>query len=130
MTVERLKILNEFEQNTSTETERKFIPVFPESLESFRAESRPIEQFYLSHSSEPFSLRLRETFDQNGTLNYEATLKDDGVIGPGGITRLEVTAPISEQLYHYYLSKDSPLIRKLRAEPRPGIIIDFMMTAQ
>lgn len=36
MTVENISIKKEFEQNLPQEIERKFIPVYPESLEQFR----------------------------------------------------------------------------------------------
>ncbi len=125
MSVESIIHTKEFEQKVPLEIERKFLPIFPEQLLAYRAESRPIEQFYLSHPSEPFSLRLRATLTEQGEFAYEATLKDAGKLGDDGITRMEVTAPVNENLYRFYLSKDVPVVRKLRAEPRPGISIDF-----
>lgn len=125
MSVENIKSIAEFEHNFQIETERKFIPVFPEAVERFRAESRPIEQFYLSHPDEPYSLRFRETLDDTGALQYEATLKDRGTVACDGIHRLEVTAPVDASLYQYYQTEQTPTIRKLRAEPRPGVTVDF-----
>lgn len=124
MSVEQLIHTKEFESVLPVEVERKFLPVFPEQLEPYRAMSQPIEQFYLSHPCEPFSLRMREAL-VDGELRYEATLKDAGQIGPNGIERMEVTAPIAAELYSMYRTPDLPIIRKLRAEPRPGITIDF-----
>ena len=125
MSLETIKMTNEFEQNISYEIERKFVPVFPERLEVFREQARPIEQYYVSNPKEPFSLRFRETLTPNGELRYEATLKDSGVAGSGGLRRIEVTAPVEASLYQYYHDESTPLVRKLRAEPRPGITIDF-----
>lgn len=125
MSVEVMNHSQEFEQNLSHEIERKFIPVFPEELELFRPETRPIEQFYLSNPKEPFSLRFRETFDRDGNLLYEATLKDTGTMTSDGIDRIEVTAPVDASLYNYYHEASAPTIRKLRAKPRLGITIDF-----
>ena len=50
----------------------------PDTLSDMRERARPIEQFYLSHPSEPFSLRLREELNLSGKLEYSATLKDRG----------------------------------------------------
>ena len=124
MTIEKIVTDIEFEQNISHECERKFLPIFPEQLESLRAESFPIEQFYLSHPDEPFSLRMRETF-ANGELSYEVTLKDTGTFTADGINRIEVTAPIDAALYRSYKSSETPVLRKLRAEPVRDTIVDF-----
>lgn len=124
MSVEQLSISKEIESNIPYEVERKFLPVFPEVLEAYRTTSQPIEQFYLSHPSEPFSLRFREQLI-DGRLSYEATLKDAGEMSEHGSRRMEVTVPMTAEQYTYYKSADTPFIRKLRAEPRPGVIIDF-----
>ncbi len=115
----------EFEQNMPTETEQKFVPLFPEELLGYRREARPIEQYYLSHPSEEFSLRLRETMAPSGELTYTATLKNTGYVVAEGLERMEVEVPINQELYQWYKSPDAPLLRKLRAEPFPGITIDF-----
>ncbi len=125
VSVETIKQEKEFEQIIPYEIERKFVPVFPESLEPFRENSRPIEQYYLSNPKEPFSLRFRETLTADGGLVYEATLKDSGIVDEDGVRRLEVTTSVDEALYQYYRSEETPLVRKLRAEPRPGITIDY-----
>lgn len=124
MTTEKIISSIEFEQKLTHEIERKFFPVFPEQLDEYRAEAWPVEQYYLSHPSEPFSLRMREEL-KNGELQYRATLKDTGSVTPDGIDRMEVTVPVSAELYSYYHSPTAPTLRKFRAEPLPGIIIDY-----
>ena len=125
MTVEFRKLNYEFEQKSYREIEKKFLPIFPEHLDIYRASATPVEQYYLSHPNEPFSLRLRESLCADGTLCYEATLKDSGSLTPGGIDRMEITTQIDSALYSYFKRDSLPLLRKLRAEPLPGITIDF-----
>ena len=126
MSIESLIHTPEFEGRLPVETERKFMAIFPEKLTDLRKEAEPIEQFYLSHPDEPFSLRLRSTLKRDtGELQYEATLKDNGLRSNDGLRRLEVTTDISPELYEYYRSDETPVIRKLRAEPLPGVVIDF-----
>ena len=125
MSIEKINLAHEFEQNIPREIERKLLPLFPEQLQALREMARPIEQLYLSHPDEPFSLRLRESFDDNGRLRYEATLKDTGRMSEQGLERLEITAAVTEDRYLSYKMTDTPLIRKLRAEPLPGIAVDF-----
>lgn len=126
MSIESLIHTPEFEGRLPVETERKFMAIFPEKLTDLRKEAEPIEQFYLSHPDEPFSLRLRSTLKRDtGELQYEATLKDNGLRSNDGLRRLEVTTDISRELYEYYRNDEVPIIRKLRAEPLPGIVIDF-----
>ena len=80
MSIESLIHTPEFEGRLPVETERKFMAIFPEKLTKLREETEPIEQFYLSHPDEPFSLRLRSTLNRDtGELQYEATLKDNGI---------------------------------------------------
>lgn len=125
MTVELLQSLPEFEQHLPRETERKLLPVFPERLAELRADALPIEQYYLSHMDEPFSLRFRQT-SRDGNLWYEATLKDTGRVDAGGLSRLEVAVAVPAELYEYYFDEHTtPVLRKLRSEPEPGIIVDF-----
>lgn len=124
MTTEKLIHTPEFEQKLMHEVERKFLPIFPEQLNEYRAEAWPVEQFYLSHPSEPFSLRMREQLKE-GQLHYVATLKDVGTLTENGIDRMEVDVPVTPELYQQYRTPDVPVLRKLRAEPLPGVIIDF-----
>ena len=126
MSIESLIHTPEFEGRLPVESERKFMAIFPEKLTKLREEAEPIEQFYLSHPDEPFSLRLRSTLNRDtGELQYEATLKDNGLRSNDGLRRLEVTTEISPKLYEYYRNNETPIIRKLRAEPLPGVVIDF-----
>lgn len=126
MSIESLIHTAEFEGRLPVETERKFIPIFPGKLVDLRAEAEPIEQFYLSHPDEPFSLRLRSTLNRDTSeLHYEATLKDNGLRNGDGLRRLEVTTDINSKLYEYYHNDETPIIRKLRAEPLPGVVVDF-----
>lgn len=116
---------SEFERKPHREIERKFLPVFPEKLAEFRESARPIEQFYLSHPSEAFSLRMRETLDDNGELQYHATLKDRGEMTNDGLERLEVEIDITPETYQYYRNDTVALIRKLRTRVNNGVEIDF-----
>lgn len=114
------------EHEPYSETEKKLIPVFPEQLNEWRAEAKPIEQLYLSHPSEEFNLRLRETFDERGNAVYSATLKNRGHQTDHGLKRLEIQTAISKECYEFYQSQGIyPLLRKLRASPIDSIDIDF-----
>lgn len=126
MAVETLVISPEFERKPNRETERTYLPVFPEVLEQeYRERATPVEQFYLSHPDEEFSLRLREDFDEKGMACYTATLKDRGQLHENGLKRLEIEAEITPELYDYYRSPDCPMIRKLRAYANRHVSIDF-----
>lgn len=125
MSVEIIESRKEFEQSLPREIERKYLPVFPEALDDLRAEALPIEQYYLSHPSEPFSLRMREVCNPDGSVDYTATLKDRGTLTQDGLDRLEVTAPVSRELYEFYRDASVPVLRKLRAEPEPGVVVNF-----
>lgn len=122
--VETLQSTPEFEQNPNREREKKYLPLFPESLERFRPQAVPIEQIYLSHPDELFTLRLRETI-QDGELVYSATLKDVGQMTEHGLDRLEIETGISPETYAYYRQENIPTIRKMRAEPYRNIVIDW-----
>lgn len=117
---------NNYEQTPYSETERKLLPVFPEQLRPWQETAQPIEQMYLSHPSEEFSLRLRKSFDANGELLYSATLKDRGEQTDDGLRRLEISTQITKECYEFYRSKEIyPVLRKLRASPMPSVDIDF-----
>ncbi|MDB5165314.1 MAG: hypothetical protein JWM00_204 [Candidatus Saccharibacteria bacterium] len=123
---ETLLASGEFERKPHREVEKKYLPLFPETIEHFRADALAVEQYYLSHPDEAFSLRLRETCHKDGTRRYEATLKDTGEMTEEGLDRLEVTAEVSPETYQAYFNTDeTPRIRKLRAEPSKHIAIDF-----
>lgn len=121
---EALTLSPEFERK-DTEIERKLMPIFPELLDGFRQEAVPIEQYYLSHPSEDFSLRLRETMRTDGSLTYMATLKDRGRLTDNGIERLEVEVDVTPELYAIYKSDDLPTIRKLRFDANRHVSVDY-----
>lgn len=115
----------EFEQKPTQEIEQKFIPVFPEQLQHLREIALPIEQMYLSHPDEDFSLRVREKTNTDGTQSYSATLKDRGTRTDQGLSRIEIETEISAEAYAFYQAQDLPTLRKLRATPQKNIDIDF-----
>lgn len=121
---EVISATREFERPPLHEVERKYLPLFPEQLDKFRAEAMPIEQLYLSHPSEPFSLRLREML-RDDELVYTATLKDRGQYTSDGLDRLEVETVIDSKTYEYYKQLEHVPIKKLRAEPSNDIAIDW-----
>lgn len=125
--VETLNGSREFERKESREIERKYLPLFPDVLTTrFKDYGLPIEQFYLSHPDEPFSLRLREAVTEDGSTTYEATLKDAGQVTEDGLDRLEVTTSITAATYHFYMNPDAtPRVRKFRFEPNKYVAIDF-----
>jgi len=123
--VDKISNLERFEHNRYREREKKYLPLFPESLQEFRRLAQPIEQFYLSHPDEPFSLRFRETLDHEGNLTYSAALKDRGELTLDGLDRLEVEVDISADLYGFYKTDEAPLIRKLRYHAHPDIVVDY-----
>ncbi|MBP6037742.1 MAG: zeta toxin family protein [Candidatus Saccharimonas sp.] len=125
MAIEDLIKSKEFDQSIPTEIEQKFIPLFPERLSLYREQARPIEQYYLSHPDEPFSLRMRSELSSSGELLYTATLKNAGHVTQNGLERMEIEAVVTESLYTYFFDESTPIIRKLRATPLPGIVIDF-----
>jgi uridine kinase len=122
--IETIASSGEFERKPHREVETKYLPLFPESLDQFRPHATPIEQLYLSHPNEAFSLRLRETL-QNGELVYSAALKDNGRSTDNGLDRMEVETPISANTYAYYKQMELPSLKKLRAEPFKNIVIDW-----
>ena len=122
----KLTLNKEFEQNPYKEIEQKFIPLFPEQLREWREQSLPVEQLYLSHPSEEYGLRLRESFTPDGKARYTATLKDSGSITNEGLRRLEIETEISPETYLLYRSNENyPTLQKLRASPMKNIDIDF-----
>lgn len=121
---EKLSRTNSIEQNYN-ETEKTYVPRNPEILRQFLAQSaKTIEQPYLSHPSEPYSLRLRHTTSAKGE-KIDATLKSRGEIVDDGLSRSEFTAPINRERYEYYTAEDLPTVRKTRSSPLESIDIDF-----
>lgn len=122
--IETLQAGGEFERKREREIEKKYLPLFPERLNIFHEQAKPIEQLYLSHPDENFSLRLRETSDDE-QLVYSATLKDRGVVTKDGLDRLEIETLISAETYMYYKNLGFPSLKKLRAEPYKNVVIDW-----
>lgn len=122
--IETLTASPEFEQNQHREIERKFLAFFPEQLADLREQSHPIEQFYLSHPSEDFSLRFRAAWTDDEVI-HTATLKDRGSITENGLERMEVEVEISKELYDSYHNEQTPLLRKLRAHANNSVSVDF-----
>lgn len=127
--IEKIETNKDIDSNRESlnEIERQFVASHPQAFESLKddLELQVIEQIYLSHPDEPFNLRLRETITSDGT-SYTATLKDRGTLTTEGLSRREIETPISQQAYTYYKSSGAyPFLRKLRAEPEPGVVVDW-----
>lgn len=127
--IEKIDTNKDIDSNRESlnEIERQFVASHPQAFESLKddLELQVIEQIYLSHPDEPFNLRLRETITSDGT-SYTATLKDRGTLTTEGLSRREIETPISQQAYTYYKSSGAyPFLRKLRAEPEPGVVVDW-----
>jgi uridine kinase len=116
------------EKAPHTETERKYLPLFPEKLRRFVLKAYEIEQMYMSHPSEEYSLRIRRTFD--GTETLTPTIKDAGTMTADGLSRMEIDGNISRARYKYYRyhSTDAPYVYKQRFEPIGGVVIDYYPT--
>lgn len=122
--IETLQGTPEFERKPNREVEKKYLPLFPQKLDIFREQAQPIEQLYLSHPNEEYSLRLRQAI-KSDQLVYSATLKDHGVVTEDGLDRLEIETPISANAYEYYKNLGFPILKKLRAEPYKNVVIDW-----
>lgn len=108
------------------EREQTLVAPTPELLDAFRASSVPYESAYLSHPDEEFSLRVRATYGPDGPC-YSAALKDVGEMVGDALDRLEVSTEISEETYKRYAEDPQfPTVKFLRAEPLPGLAIDFI----
>lgn len=115
--------IKSFEQNYPIESERKLIPLRPEILVDQYQHAEPVEQAYLSHPDEEYSLRIRRHVSGKST-KYTPTLKDRGEIVDGNLVRLEANGTMSEDRYNYYFNNDLPVVNKLRYE-RDGISVDY-----
>lgn len=109
------------------ESERKFVPIDPCALDHLRENpDQLIEQIYLSHPDEPYSLRLRETTTSGG-VTYTATLKDRGTIHDGVLNRLEIETEISLGAYNFFTCDGTcPQIHVMRSTIAPGVTVDFV----
>lgn len=109
-----------------TERERKLVVVDTEKYAALKGEAVAIEQVYLSHPDEEFSLRLRRTESPSGT-EFSATLKTKGTYEHDALTRTEVETSVSEEAYNYYAqSGEYATLKKLRAHIDEFTTIDFI----
>mgnify|MGYP001123705125 CR=1 FL=1 len=121
--VEKIHTTNSIEQKYN-ETEKTYLPRRDHILDRFRDHTvKTIQQPYLSHPSEDYSLRLRHTTSQKGT-RIDATLKSRGEVVEAGLSRDEFTAPIAINRYTYY-NDNLPAVHKQRSSPLESIDIDF-----
>lgn len=117
---------NRPEFQSRREREQTFFASTPGLLDAFRPSALPYESVYLSHPDEEFSLRVRASHTPEGPV-YTATLKDEGEMHDGSLDRLEINTPISEEAYESYSNNPTfPSVKFLRAEPLPGVSIDFI----
>lgn len=123
--VERAESTPEFQNRT--EAEGKYDPLTPELFEPFRDSTQLIEQIYLSHPLEEFSLRLRALDTPQG-IQYSAALKNKGTQVKGRLKRFEIPVEdLSPVVYDFYASQvQFPKIYQHRAEPFPGVAVDFI----
>ncbi len=122
--VELFKASPEWEKRQ--ERECKLTPVDSNALDYLARDAAPIEQIYLSHPDDEFSLRLRSRATAAGT-EYSAALKDRGEVADGHLNRLEIETPISREAYDYYAANPShPRLRKLRAQIGEHTTVDFI----
>lgn len=108
------------------ERESKLTPIYPSQLEYLARDGVPIEQIYLSHPNDEFSLRLRAKATPIGT-EYTAALKDRGEVSNGYLSRLEIETPINQTAYEYYAANPSyPRLKKRRARIGEHTTVDFI----
>jgi len=108
------------------EREQTLVASTPELLDVFRPTATPYEGIYLSHPEEEFSLRVRAVYKPEG-VEYSAALKDQGEMLGNALDRLEVSTEISKEAYERYAADASfPSVKFLRAEPLPGLAVDFI----
>lgn len=109
------------------EYERKFVVHTPQVFDHLKESAHRIEQTYVSHPDEEFSLRVRSEESEHG-IEYTATLKDGGRVNEAGDReRLEVEVPISETAYQFYAGNtEFPTIKKLRAHYAEAVTVDFI----
>ena len=121
-----IRIEQNEKQTNLQETEVKLRPHSPENFDAFRTKSKFLTQVYLSHPSEAYNLRVRETLTSDGAASYTATLKDAGTITDGAKQRLEIETDISPDTFAYYAAQEQfPKIQKQRAKIIDGMTIDW-----
>lgn len=121
-----LKIEQNEKLRNLQETEVKLRPHSPESFDAFRTKSKFLTQVYLSHPSEAYNLRVRETLTSDGSATYTATLKDTGTMIDGAKQRLEIETDISPEIFAYYAAQEQfPRIQKQRAKVIDGMTVDW-----
>jgi uridine kinase len=125
MSLETLVSNPEFERIGYLEVERKFVPRSPELFEHYKSDTISITQAYLSAPTDDYSLRLRKVIDGQNTT-YSATLKSRGDHTPNGLARMEIDVPIAGATFDYYMDTQPAMLHKQRAEPLPGVTIDWI----
>ena len=131
MSLNQLKNYNEFEQTPEQEkweVEKKYVPIDPHYFDFLEniCEVQKIEQIYLSSPDEPYSLRVREIIEHDGSVRYTATLKTDGSVKTKGLVRFETPTEISADTFAFYQQTNAPRLTKHRAEPVPGVTVDWI----
>lgn len=121
----------EFDQSLEREkieTEKKYSPIDPNFFDFLKQlhEQKNIHQVYLSHPTEPFSLRLRQ-IEQGDKTVYTAAGKARGNVTAAGLKRLETPTIISKEVFQHITSAGQyASLDKLRIEPVPGVSIDWI----
>lgn len=131
MALNTLRNNNEFDQTPEQEkweVEKKFVPTDPHYFDFLEnvCEVQRIEQIYLSAPEEPYSLRVRKINEPDGSIRYTATLKTEGSVQADGLTRFETPTDISAETFAFYEKTDAPRLTKYRAEPVPGVTVDWI----
>jgi uridine kinase len=122
--IERAKNNPELQKNH--EIEGKYLPTEPDLFDAYKMDSVPIEQRYLSHPDDEFSLRVRVEYTSEGAV-YSTALKGGDEIVDGKLKRSEVDVQISPEAYAFYTRYGQfPALHKLRAKPYRGVAIDFI----
>jgi uridine kinase len=108
------------------EREQTLVAKSADFLDVFRPGAIPYESTYLSHPDEEFSLRVRAKYGPKG-VSYSGTVKDEGEMVGDSLDRMEISTEISEEFFNFYQTKPQfPDVKFLRAEPLPGLAIDFI----
>ncbi len=102
--------------------QRKFIPETDDAVAYSQHALQTvtaIEQMYLSHPEEPFSLRMRRYGLTCSALIETRRLPEQASKEP-----VVIETEIDEKAFTYYAMRNYPSIEKLRAETSPGVTID------